>query len=219
MKYPDCRVLVFAKAPQPGRVMTRLHPVLDPAGCADLHARLVRLTLDKLARAQLCPLELWCSPDCEDEFFTACRRDYALRLHEQSGDDLGLRMHHAIHGSLQSCDAVVLIGTDCPSLSAADIDEALGMLLAGTDVVLGPASDGGYYLVGMRASLRQVFTDIPWGSRVVMAHTLARIRQQGRNVHLLARRDDLDTPEDYMRHVSRQDRGADTCAGFLPKGN
>ena len=219
MKYPDCRVLVFAKAPQPGRVMTRLHPVLPPEGCADLHARLVRLTLDTLAQARLCPLELWCTPDCKHEFFTACRQDYTLSLQEQSGEDLGQRMHHALNRSLQTCDAVVLVGTDCPSLSAADIDEALGKLLAGTDVVLGPASDGGYYLVGMRTAIREVFADIPWGSREVLAHTHKRIRERGLSVHLLTRRDDLDTAEDYRRLVSLKTGSADGLAGISIKGN
>jgi len=219
VKYPDCRVLVFAKAPQPGSVMTRLHPVLDPDGCAELHARLVRLTLDKLAQAQLCPLELWCSPDCEHEFFSACRQDYSLSLHQQSGDDLGLRMHHAISRSLEACDAVVLVGTDCPSLSATDIDAALGALLEGTDVVLGPATDGGYYLVGMRSARRRVFSDIPWGSGEVLAQTLECLREAGMSVHLLTRRDDLDTAEDYRRHVCRETADMDSLAGFSIKGD
>ena len=219
MKFPDCRVLVFARAPQPGRVMTRLHPVLAPDGCAELHAWLVLLTLDKLAQAQLCPLELWCSPDCKHEFFTACQRDYTLGLQEQSGDDLGLRMHHAIHRSLETCDAVVLVGTDCPSLTATYIDEAFGVLLAGTDVVLGPANDGGYYLIGMRAARRPLFSGIPWGGGDVLALTLAHIHEQGLRVHLLTRRDDLDTPEDYRQLAGSEARIPDSTAGFSIRRN
>lgn len=219
MKYPDYRVLVFARAPQPGQVMTRLHPVLDPEACAELHARLVRLTLGKLAQAQLCPLELWCSPDCKHEFFIACRRDYSVSLREQAGDNLGRRMHHAIHRSLETCDAVVLTGTDCPSLSAADIDEAFGRLRAGTDVVLGPATDGGYYLVGMRTARRTLFTGIPWGSGEVLAQTLARIREQGLSSYLLIRRDDLDTPQDYRQLAGLESRIPDSPKGFSIRGN
>lgn len=219
MKYPDCRLLVFAKAPQPGQVMTRLQAVLDPESCAELHARLVRLTLDKLAEAQLCPLELWCSPDCKHEFFSACRRDYTLSLQEQAGDNLGRRMHHAIHRSLETCDAVVLTGTDCPSLAAADIDEAFGRLRAGTDVVLGPANDGGYYLVGMRTARRSLFSGIPWGSGEVLAQTLARIREQRLSSHLITRRDDLDTPQDYRQLAGTTEGIPHSPAGFSIRGN
>lgn len=177
--------------------MTRLHPVLDPESCAELHARLVRLTLEKLVAAQLCPVELWCSPDCRHAFFDACREDYAISLHGQSGADLGLRMHHATSHSLAGCDAVILTGTDCPSLAATDIDEACRALLAGTDIVLGPANDGGYYLVGLRSARPEVFSDITWGRGDVLKQTLARVQEQGMQAHLLTRRDDIDTPEDY----------------------
>jgi rSAM/selenodomain-associated transferase 1 len=210
MKYPGCRTLVFAKAPRPGRVKTRLHAVLTPGDCAALHARLVRLTLDKLTRTRLCPVELWCAPDCGDAFFRDCRHDYALDLREQSGDDLGQRMHNALRRSLETCDAAVLVGTDCPSLSRADIDTACGQLLAGTDVVLGPASDGGYYLVGLRQPRRALFSGIAWGRGEVLAQTLARAHQQALQVHLLPRRDDLDTPADYRRFLGHEMADADS---------
>jgi rSAM/selenodomain-associated transferase 1 len=210
MKDPGCRTLVFAKAPRPGRVKTRLHAVLPPGDCAALHARLVRLTLDKLTRTRLCPVELWCAPDCGDAFFRDCRHDYDLELREQSGDDLGQRMHNALRRSLETCDAAVLVGTDCPSLSRADIDTACGQLLAGTDVVLGPASDGGYYLIGLRQPRRALFTGIAWGRGEVLAQTLARARQQALQVHLLPRRDDLDTPADYRRFLGHEMADADS---------
>lgn len=203
MKYSSCRIQVFAKAPQPGKVKTRLHTVLGPDGCAELHARLVRLTLDKLVQAQLCPVELWCHPDCEQDFFRACRQEYPLELHAQSGSDLGQRMHHAIRYSLACCDAVVLTGTDCPSLAPADIEEACDALLAGTDMVLGPATDGGYYLIGMRSAPARVFTDIAWGSGEVLDDTLERVRELDMTAHLLTRRDDIDTPADFQRLVER----------------
>lgn len=205
MKYSDCRIQVFAKAPQPGKVKTRLHSVLGPDGCAQLHARLVRLTLDKLVQAQLCPVELWCHPDCEQVFFRTCRQEYPLVLHAQCGSDLGQRMHHAIGYSLEYCNAVVLTGTDCPSLTAADIDEACSALLDGSDMVLGPATDGGYYLIGMRSAPARVFTDITWGSADVLQHTLERVSELGMTVHLLTRHDDIDTPADYRR-LARLDK-------------
>ena len=212
MKYPGCRIQVFAKAPLPGKVMTRLHSVLGPDGCAELHTRLVRQTLDTLVRSQLCQVELWCSPDCGHVFFTGCRQDYSLSLHEQSGSDLGQRMHNAIRHSLASCDAVILTGTDCPSLTVSDIDEACSALLAGSGVVLGPAGDGGYYLVGMRTAQDRLFTDIPWGSGEVLEQTLARVGELGMKVHLLPQRDDIDTPADYRRLVEHDT----SCTRDLP---
>jgi len=209
MKHPRCRTLVFAKTPMPGRVKTRLHAVLEPEDCAALHARLVRLTLDKLTRPQLYPVELWCAPDCGDAFFRDCRHDYELELHAQAGDDLGQRMHNALCRSLETCDAAVLVGTDCPSLTRTDIDTACRQLLAGTDVVLGPASDGGYYLVGLRQPCPELFTGISWGRGEVLAQTLARARQQALQVYLLPRRDDLDTPADYRRFLGRDEASAD----------
>ena len=209
MKHPRCRTLVFAKTPMPGRVKTRLHAVLEPEDCAALHARLVRLTLDKLTRPQLYPVELWCAPDCGDAFFRDCRHDYELELHAQAGDDLGQRMHTALCRSLETCDAAVLVGTDCPSLTRTDIDTACRQLLAGTDVVLGPATDGGYYLVGLRQPHPELFTGISWGRGEVLAQTLARARQQVLQVYLLPRRDDLDTPADYRRFLGRDEASAD----------
>ena len=208
MKHPRCRTLVLAKAPMPGRVKTRLHAVLEPEDCAALHARLVRLTLEKLTRTRLCPVELWCAPDCGDAFFRDCRHDYDLELRTQAGDDLGQRMHNALCQSLENCDAAVLVGTDCPSLSGRDIDTACRQLLAGTDVVLGPATDGGYYLVGLRQPHSDLFTGIAWGRGEVLAQTLARARQQALQVHLLPRRDDLDTPADYSRFLGRDEASA-----------
>jgi rSAM/selenodomain-associated transferase 1 len=207
MKYPRCRTLVFAKAPKPGQVKTRLHTVLGPEDCAALHPRLVRLTLDKLSRAPLCPVELWCAPDCADTFFRNCRHDYDLDLREQAGADLGQRMHSALHRSLETCDAAILVGTDCPSLSRTDIDTACRQLQAETDVVLGPASDGGYYLIGLRQPRPELFTGIAWGTEEVLAQTLARARQQALQVHLLPRRDDLDTPADYYRFLGHNKAG------------
>jgi rSAM/selenodomain-associated transferase 1 len=208
MKHPRCRTLVFAKAPMPGRVKTRLHAVLEPEDCAALHARLVRLTLDKLTRSRLCPVELWCAPDCADAFFRDCRHDYGIELRTQAGDDLGQRMHNALRSSLETCDAAVLVGTDCPSLSRTDIDTTCGHLLAGTDVVLGPATDGGYYLVGLRQPRPELFTGIAWGRGEVLAQTLARACQQALQVHLLPRRDDLDTPADYRRFLGHDKASA-----------
>ena len=207
MKYSDCRIQVFARAPVAGEVKTRLHPLLGPAGSAELHACLVRHTLEKLANAHLCPLELWCTPGCEHPFFAHCHRDHDLSLHRQPAGDLGERMYGALAAALCHCRAAILVGTDCPALAPEDIDAGCRALQTGSDIVLGPATDGGYYLVGMHTARRALFTGIDWGGSAVLAQTLAQAGKLGLRVKLLERHDDLDTPADYRRLLR---------AGLLP---
>ena len=90
-----------------------------------------------------------------------------------------------------------MIGADCPDLCASDLDSALAVLDAGTDIVIGPAEDGGYYLIGMRSHHAAVFEDIPWSTAGVLAMTEQKIIGQGLSCHYLSMRKDLDTPEDY----------------------
>lgn len=202
MKYPNSRLQVFTRAPVAGAVKTRLQPLLGEAGCAEFHQYLVHHCLDTLIPAQLCPLELWCTPDYTDPFFTACRQQYPLSLHTQTGGDLGQRMHAAITSALQDAAATVLVGTDCPALSVADIDTALRVLQADTDIVLGPARDGGYYLIGMREPCASLFSDIDWSTASVLDTTLTRITSAGRHYHLLEQHDDIDTADDYRRFMN-----------------
>ena len=90
-----------------------------------------------------------------------------------------------------------MIGADCPSLCAADLESALDALRAGKDIVIGPAEDGGYYLIGMRRHQAAIFEGIPWGTSGVLEMTQQHLKIQGLSCHYLAERKDLDTPEDY----------------------
>ena len=94
--FPSARLLIFAKAPVPGQVKTRLAGRLGPRGAAELYKKLLRRTLAMAAAARLCPLELWGAPDARHGFFIACQRDYGVRLRRQSSGDLGRRIHHAL---------------------------------------------------------------------------------------------------------------------------
>jgi hypothetical protein len=106
-------------------------------------------------------------------------------------------MEHALGKALQQSGCAVLVGADCPGLAVSDIEEALQALKQGTDVVLGPAHDGGYYLVAMRSLHTCLFEDIPWGSADVLRLTESRLRARGVSWHRLVVRRDLDTPQDY----------------------
>ena len=198
MKFPRARLIVMSKAPVPGRVKTRLIPLLGETGAAFLHQALLDATLAKLSRAGLCPVELCCAPDTRHAYFAEARNRYPLTLSVQSDGDLGLRMSTAIRQGLQQSQDVVLVGTDCPGLDAADVDAALAQLAAGNDVVLGPASDGGYYLIAMHRHHPALFEDMPWGSDRVLELTLQRVNAGGLTCALLGMRGDIDTPDDYL---------------------
>jgi rSAM/selenodomain-associated transferase 1 len=198
MKYPRVRVIVMSKAPDPGQVKTRLVPLLGVEAAAQLYRTLLENTLDMLARAALCPVELCCAPDAEHDFFRHCRDHYDIELTGQVDGDLGRRMSHAVAVALQHSDGVVLIGADCPSLTVADIDTALHALVSGMDVVIGPAADGGYFLIAMHTHHAGLFDDIPWGGSDVLAVTGQRLDSLGLTCHRLTTRADLDTPTDYQ---------------------
>lgn len=202
-------LLVFARAPQVGQAKTRLIPALGAEGAAALHAGLVERTL-QTACGNAFDVLLWCHPDTHHPFFRDCADRFPLGLHAQAGGDLGARMAHALNTALAQHDHAVLIGTDCPDLDVADLATAFQALRAGTDVVIGPATDGGYYLIGLKRHCDALFADIDWGTSLVMNQTLARATQLGLSMQLLANRHDLDTPQDLVAF--------DDCAAVLQKG-
>ncbi len=187
------RLLVFAKAPEPGRAKTRLIPALGAEGAADLQARLVRHTLAGAAQSRASTV-LWCHPDPGHRFFRACAKDFGIVLRAQHGGDLGERMANAFAAVLEEGPAV-LIGTDCPALEPGDLDEAFAAL-HDHDAVLGPARDGGYYLLGLRRPDPRLFADIRWGTCHVLAETRERLAQLGWQWQELEVKSDIDRPED-----------------------
>ena len=144
MKYPDSRLLLFTKAPEPGKVKTRLAAFLGTDAAAGLYANLLHDCLEMSASADLCPVEIWCSPSTGHHFFQQCRERYRTDLQQQLQGDIGQRMSHAIMSVLQRAEHVVLIGADCPALTADDLDSAFYALQKGTDVVLASAEEVGY---------------------------------------------------------------------------
>ena len=195
MKYPHGRLLLLTKAPDPGQVKTRLIPLLGEAAAAELYAQLVHDCLTMCTA--LCPVDLWCSPSTGHAFFQQCHQQYQATLYTQASGDLGERMSQAIQTTLAQADYVVLIGADCPTLTAKDLITAFDALEAGTDVVIGPAEDGGYYLIGMREHHATIFVDVPWSTSDVFSLTKNRLREHHLRVHELPERKDLDTPDDY----------------------
>ena len=192
-------VIVFAKAPEPGAVKTRLIPLLGADGAAALHARLVKRTLETARAASLRPVELHCAPDTDDPFCGFCAGHYGVSLKSQADGDLGARMLSAITHALGAHARVLLIGTDCPALTARHLRQADRALREGADAVFAPCEDGGYALIGLKRADARLFDRIAWGTDGVMAATRSRLRQLGWRWSELETLWDVDRPEDYQR--------------------
>ncbi|QSA96328.1 TIGR04282 family arsenosugar biosynthesis glycosyltransferase [Methylococcus sp. EFPC2] len=191
-------VAVFAKAPIPGLAKTRMIPRLGAEGAADLQRRLLGWTLETAVAAELGPVSLWCAPSCDHPVFAAHRDGFGLRLFEQRGEDLGARMLHAF-SALCAESPVLLVGTDCPALTAHTLRSAAQALLCGKDAVFLPAEDGGYVLIGLSKPEPALFENMPWGTDRVMAETRARLSGLGLNWTEPETLWDVDRPEDLDR--------------------
>ncbi len=192
--------MIFAKAPTPGEVKTRLIPALGESGAAQLQRQLIERTLRIAAAAGLGASELWCAPDPDDPFFAACAKRYGVSLRAQGAGDLGVRMGRALEFALAAGSAGLLIGCDCPALTSAYLREAAAALGAGNEAVFGPAEDGGYVLVGLRRGRpAQLFDGVAWGSASVMQETRARLARGNWRWRELPPLWDLDRPEDLLR--------------------
>lgn len=192
--------MVFAKAPQPGRVKTRLIPVLGETGAAQLQQQLIERTLRTAAAAGLGAVELWCAPDPHDPYFSDCAKRHEITLRAQGEGDLGLRMARALESALAEGAPGLLIGCDCPALTPAYLCEAAGALAGGDEAVFGPAEDGGYVLVGVaRSPAAELFEAIAWGGAMVMQETRARLARGNWRWRELAPLWDVDRPEDLAR--------------------
>lgn len=193
---------VFAKAPVPGYAKTRLIPALGPEGSARLQAALVRhaLRLCSEAAARVSgSVELWCMPDCTHPVFRDCGTRFAVALHRQQGADLGERMRFALGAGLARAAGAVLLGTDAPTLDAAQLGRAARALTGGCDAVIAPAQDGGYVLIGLTRIDRELFEGVSWGTARVLHQTRERLRHLAYRWLELAPQYDIDRPEDWER--------------------
>lgn len=187
-------IAVFARAPMPGEVKTRLIPSLGAEGAAALHARLVRRTLATARAARLGPVTLWCAPDTHHPFFADCVASFGVGLKPQAPGDLGARMLAAFEASAPS----LLIGSDCPALAVEHL-QAASQALRSSDAVFLPAEDGGYVLVGLSRPMTEVFDAIPWGGDAVMIETRRRLDRLGLRWSEPVILWDVDRPDDLVR--------------------
>ena len=177
-KWLMTRIVIFAKAPQPGSVKTRLIPALGADGAAALARRLLAHTLGQALAADVGVVELCMSPAPRDPAWQGIAIDSAVTQTAQEGGDLGARMARAIKrvtGHIQPADtSVLLIGTDCPALTA-PVLKLVAQQLEIHDAVLLPAHDGGYVMLGLKSPCPELFGDMPWSTSVVAAETVRRM--------------------------------------------
>ena len=193
------RILVFARAPVAGEVKTRLISALGAEGAARLYAAMARQCIATAARSLPGAVQLWCTPSETHAFFAQAQAEWGLSLYAQADGDIGARMSAALRAALQKADAVLLIGSDVPSITEDDINAALSALAAGRDAVFAPTLDGGYALVGLRRHDARLFEGIAWSTPQVMAQTRERLRELGWNWLELSARWDVDTEADLAR--------------------
>jgi len=214
------------KYPRPGAVKTRLIPALGAARACELYRALVRHTLatvDEFARESetgiAVEVRLAGAPDA------AAARAWlgdGVTIREQGEGDLGARMERAVGEAVaEGAPSVVVIGADCPKLTAQILGAAFTALRE-KEIVLGPAADGGYYLIGLRRARPELFHGIAWSTDAVLAQTLAITRDLAVECHLLDRLRDVDEPDDlaaWAETAAGRDAGKGRVSVIIPALN
>jgi rSAM/selenodomain-associated transferase 1 len=200
--------MVFLRAPRPGEVKRRLAASLDGEAAAAIYRVLVTRTLSAVTGEN--GVELWHTPDeAGDEVGYWARPGWRLR--PQGEGDLGVRMQRAFESAFgEGAQRVVLVGTDTPGLTAEDVEEAYDRLLD-HEVVVGPALDGGYWLIGMTSPRPELFADMPWSTGEVLRLTEERAAAGGLRVARLRELRDVDTLEDWRLWL--RESAEDTVVG------
>lgn len=210
----ELAVAVFARTPVAGQTKTRLIPHLGAAGAARLQAQLIDRALARALSVAPGHTHLWLTGEGVSTAWPE-----GVAVHTQHGADLGERMAQAFHTLLPQYAAVLLIGTDCPAQTPDDLHQATQALRT-HEVVLQPALDGGYVLVGLSARVQsqthwpQMFEGITWGSSAVYLQTQQQLRAMGLSHHSLAPKPDLDEPSDY-EHALAQGWITDAAGTYL----
>jgi uncharacterized protein len=194
------KLIVFVKAPRPSSVKTRLAQSLGAQAACDAYRFLVDRVLVQLT--SLANVELRFSPDdALDEIRPWLRTNWVAAA--QGGGTLGERLIRAFRNAFaDGCTNVVAIGSDCPEVTTLDLIEAWNSLET-QDVVVGPASDGGYWLIGLNAPSDGIFENIDWSTARVFEQTMQWIRANGKSYHLLRELSDVDTEDDWKAYLKR----------------
>ncbi len=202
-------ILLFTRFPEPGKSKTRLIPELGAAGAADLQRAMtlsISKTLRELSTNHRLHTEIHYTGGNKEKMQKWLGDSFIYQKQYEGG--LGLRMFKAMRSHLGSYSSIMLTGSDCPAVDTTLLQNGLAALRE-NDIVLGPAFDGGYYLIGISGNIAEkdlkfLFTDINWGTADVLRQTIEKIQRLQLRYHLLKKLHDIDTPEDlrYFRHCS-----------------
>ncbi|HXU46371.1 MAG TPA: TIGR04282 family arsenosugar biosynthesis glycosyltransferase [Thermoanaerobaculia bacterium] len=195
-------LLLFTKPARPGRVKTRLIGDLSPEQAADLHAAFVADLLDRLRGGRFALTIAWALDGSEGfEGEDRLPDPFGLPGVRQAGADLGARLFAALSSAAREAETVMALGSDHPTLPVARVEEAFARVEAGADVVIGPAEDGGYYLIALaaRAVRQRLFEGVAWSTDSVLRTTVERCAELGLSLELLPEASDVDTPADLAR--------------------
>lgn len=201
----DNGLIIFARYPDPNSVKTRLSPALNDDERIALYIKMMKGTIERFGHLKGINTFIFYTPIGSVEYFSK----FGLKTFPQEGLDqaafnlvldLGRRMFNAITHILNlGYKRVSIIGTDCPDLTPETINEGFDRLID-NDLVIGPAMDGGYYLIGMKSGDTRLFTDISWSTDKVTAQTLTKAKEIGLSYYLLKTYRDIDRPED-LRYI------------------
>lgn len=198
MSSADCGLIVFLRLPEKGKVKTRLAKSLGDDEALSIYNELSEASIFLAARSRL-PCYLFYEGGLPLE---ESRHKTFKYLPQIPGADLGKKILASINAVLQWHSMVIIIGSDCPYLTVADLEEAT-LKLESFDFVIGPSEDGGYYLLGCKEVLPSLFDDIAWSTPFVLEETLLRLRTLRKKVHLLRPLNDIDNVEDWYRYRKR----------------
>lgn len=191
----NTRIVIFAKVPQPGYAKTRLIPALGAQGAADLASCMLTHTVTQALAADVGEVELCVTPSPTDAVWKSVNLPDCVEWSNQGAGDLGERMARATQRVTESGASVILIGTDCPALDAEYLRSAAESLQH-VDVVLTPAFDGGYVLLGLKSFHASIFDGIAWSTESVALETVRRLNQLDWQTQHNPKLHDIDEPAD-----------------------
>ncbi len=192
-------LLLFVRNPEKGKVKTRLAQDLGEDKALEIYLELLEITRKAAIAAQADRLLFYTNFIPKNDAWS----EDLFQKRLQADGDLGARMEAAFEEALYSRNKAVIIGSDCPELTAEIIEEAF-VLLETNDAVLGPANDGGYYLLGLKKVIPEVFRDMIWSTESVLSETLARLDAAGKNYALLPELSDVDHAVDWERYLIKK---------------
>jgi rSAM/selenodomain-associated transferase 1 len=200
----DNIILCFCKHPVPGLVKSRLAKDIGNDNAAEIYKLLLNETLNSISRLEVKAF-LYCYPDTEHPTLKEYKNKFGVELKEQHGENLGMKMFHAITNHLNENSNVVLVGSDCLEINASYIQKAFEALNSGYEIVLGPAIDGGYALIGANNINVSIFENIAWSTNEVLKQTEEKINELDWKYSCLNKVRDLDTLEDFQYFSTHND--------------